>query len=49
MVPNSMLFEQTITNYTFRNEYVLDQVTVTVTRESNVDKAIKIVLDSAKK
>lgn len=49
MVPNSTLFEQNITNYTFQNEYVLDQVTVTVTYKSNLDKAIQIALDSAKK
>lgn len=48
MVPNSTLFEQNIVNYTLRNEYVLDQVSVIVTHESNIDKAIKISSDSAK-
>lgn len=49
MVPNSILFEQNITNYTSKDEYVLDQVVVTVTYESNLDKAIEISLESAKK
>ena len=48
MVPNSTLFEQTIINYTQQDEYMLDQVAVTVTFESNIDKAIKLALESAK-
>lgn len=49
LVPNSTLFEQNITNYTLQAEYVLDQVSILVTYESNLDEAIKIALDSAKK
>jgi len=49
MVPNSILFEQNIINYTQQDEYILDQVTVTVTHESNLDKAIEIALGSARK
>lgn len=49
MVPNAVLFEKNIVNYTSRDEYVLDQVVVAVTYESNLDKAIKIALESAKK
>jgi small-conductance mechanosensitive channel len=49
MVPNSVLFEQNIINYTKQDEYVLDQVTVPVTFESNLDKAIEIAKDSARK
>jgi len=49
MVPNSTLFEQNIINYTHHDEYILDQVSVTVTYESNLDKAIEIGLESAKK
>lgn len=49
MVPNSILFEQKIVNYTKQDEYVLDQVVTLVTYESNLDKAIKIALESAKK
>jgi len=49
MVPNSVLFEKDIINYTQEDDYILDQVTVTVTYESDLDKAIEIVLESAKK
>jgi small-conductance mechanosensitive channel len=49
MVPNSTLFEQNIINYTQQNEYVLDQVVTLVTYESNLDRAMQISLDSAKK
>jgi len=49
MVPNSILFEQNIVNYTSKDDYVLDQVTAAITYESNLDKAIKIALESAKK
>lgn len=49
MVPNSTLFEQNIINYTQQDEYILDQVTVTVTHESDLDKAMEIALKSAKK
>ncbi len=49
MVPNSTLFEKNIINYTQQDEYILDQVTVTVTHESDLDKAIEIGLGAAKK
>ncbi len=49
MVPNSILFEQNIINYTQQDEFILDQVVVSVTYESDLDKAIKIALESAKK
>lgn len=49
MVPNSVLFEKNIVNYTLQDEYVLDQVVFTVTYESDLDKACEIALDAAKK
>ena len=49
MIPNSKLFEQDIINYTLQDEFILDQVTTLITYESNLDKAIKISLDAAKK
>lgn len=49
MIPNAVLFEQNIINYTLRDEYVLDQVVVAVTYESNLDAAVKIALKAAKK
>jgi len=49
MVPNYILFEENITNYTFQHEFVLDQVVTSITYESDLDRAIKICLESAKK
>ncbi len=49
MIPNSILFEQIITNYTLQEEDTLDQVVLPVTFESNLDKAIKLALESAEK
>ena len=40
MVPNSILFEQNIVNYTLRDEYILDQVSLTITFESDLDLAV---------
>jgi len=48
LIPNAKLFEQDIINYTYRGELILDQVKFTVTFESNLEKAQKIALDSAK-
>ena len=49
MIPNSVLFEQNIINYTLQDDYVLDQVVVAITYESNLDRAMKIALDSTRK
>ncbi|MBW2995670.1 mechanosensitive ion channel family protein [Candidatus Woesearchaeota archaeon] len=49
MIPNSKLFEQDIINYTFDTEHVLAQVAFTITFESNVDKAVEIAVDAARK
>ena len=49
LVPNSILFEQNIINYTSQEDYILDQVTVTITHQSNLDKAIEICKNSARK
>lgn len=48
MVPNANLFEQNIVNYTQQDEFVLDQVMMSITYESNLEKAIKIALVAAK-
>lgn len=47
MVPNSLLFEKDIINYTFQDDFILDEVILTITYESNLDKAKKICLDVA--
>ncbi len=49
MVPNSTLFEQNIINYTQQDDYILDQVSVTITLKSNLNKAIEMGITSAKK
>lgn len=48
LIPNAKLFEQDIINYTYKGELILDQVKFTVTFESNLERAQKIALDSAK-
>jgi len=48
MIPNAKLFEQDIINYTLRNDFILDQVKVTVTYEGNLKKAIKLCEETAK-
>jgi small-conductance mechanosensitive channel len=49
MVPNWMLFEKNIINYTLNNDFVLDNVVVNVTYESNLDHAIEIADLAARK
>lgn len=49
LVPNSKLFEQDIINYTMQDDYILDQVMFTITYESDIDKAEKLIVDSARK
>lgn len=49
MVPNWMLFEKNIINYTYNNDFVLHSVIVNVTYESNLDRAIEIADLSARK
>ncbi|MDY0385747.1 MAG: mechanosensitive ion channel [Methanolobus sp.] len=49
MIPNWMLFEKNIINYTSNNDFVLDSVIVNVTYESNLDHAIEIVDLAARK
>ncbi len=49
LIPNSILFEQNIINYTIEDEFILGQVVVSVTYESNLDDALAIVRTAAKK
>ena len=48
LIPNAILFSQTITNYTFDVEYILSEVPVRITFESDWDEAEKILVDAAK-
>ena len=49
MIPNYLLFEQNVINYNLMNDYVLGQILVDITYESNLDKSIKIAYDSTLK
>ena len=49
MIPNYVLFEQNIINYTLTNDYVLEEVAFDVTYESNVNQATKIANKIAEK
>jgi small-conductance mechanosensitive channel len=50
LIPNSVLFEQNIINFTAKQEeFVLDEVVFTITHKSDLQKAVKIGVESAKK
>lgn len=49
MIPNHLLFEHNIINYTLTNDYVLGEVVVDVTYESNLNNAIEIAKNSVLK
>jgi len=49
MIPNSVMFEQNIVNYTSQDDFILDEVGVLITYESNLEKSIKICENEAKK
>ena len=48
LIPNAILFSQTITNYTFDVEYILSEVPVRITFQSDWDEAEKILVGAAK-
>ena len=48
-VPNSILFEQNIVNYTSQNNYILDEVVFTITFTSDLKKANTIARKTAEK
>jgi small-conductance mechanosensitive channel len=49
MVPNSIIFEEEVVNYTHADNYILDEVTTAITYESNLEKAENIILKSVEK
>jgi small-conductance mechanosensitive channel len=49
MVPNSIIFEEEVVNYTHADNYILDEVTTAITYESKLEKAEKIILKSVEK
>jgi len=49
MIPTSIIFEEQVINYTEKNDYILDEVTTTITYESNSDNAEKIIKSAVEK
>lgn len=49
LIPNSILFEQKIINYTMIGEYILDEVVTSITYESDLKKAKEICYNAALK
>lgn len=47
MIPTSAIFDKEIVNYNHENDYILDEIVSTITYESNLKDAEKIVIDSA--
>ena len=48
LIPNAILFSQTITNYTFEVEYILSEVPVRITFQSDWEEAERILVGAAK-
>lgn len=48
LIPNATLFQQIIYNYAFESKYILDEVPVLITYESDCDRGESIVLDAAR-
>jgi small-conductance mechanosensitive channel len=49
ILPTSIIFEKEVINYNEKDEYILDEVTIAITYESNLDKAEKIFKDAVGK
>ena len=49
MIPNSLLFEVEIINYTKQHDFILDEITTCITYESNLKKAEKLMTASVEK
>lgn len=48
LIPTAIMFSQIITNYTFDVNYILDEVPVRITFDSDWDEAERILLDTAR-
>ena len=49
LIPNSKLFEEDIINYSAKDDFILGEVITSITYESNIDRAVKVIVDSAQK
>jgi small-conductance mechanosensitive channel len=47
LVPNSVLFESNIINYTHTDDFIMDEVSVVITHKSNLEKAKKMWMEAA--
>jgi small-conductance mechanosensitive channel len=48
LIPNAIMFSQVIMNYTLQQDYILDEVPVRVTFESDWEEAERILIEAAK-
>ena len=48
LVPNAVIFEKELINYTQRDDYVLDEIKANITYESNLENAEKIMIEAVK-
>jgi small-conductance mechanosensitive channel len=48
MLPTSIIFDQEIINYTGSDDYILDEIKVSVTYESDIESAEKILISAVK-
>lgn len=48
LIPNAIMFGQVIMNYTLQESYILDEVPVRITFESDWEEAERILLDAAR-
>ena len=49
LIPNAIMFSQVIMNYTLQQDYILDEVPVRITFDSDWGEAERILIESAKK
>jgi small-conductance mechanosensitive channel len=47
MIPSSIIFESEVINYNHKDNVILDEVTTTITYESNLEKAEEMVKHAA--
>ncbi len=49
MIPTSIIFEEHVINYTEKDDYILDEIPVSITYESNLINAENLIIKSFKK
>jgi small-conductance mechanosensitive channel len=49
LIPNAIMFSQVIMNYTLQQDYILDEVPVRITFESDWEEAERILIEAAKR